>query len=178
MPLGEFYNPESVNNITRKEIQVLKLMVQGFSHEEIRKILGVSLQTVKNHVSQSLDKTPFNNTLQLILALIDTAVIDPYKLIPDLDEKIKRIDLLAPREKVLAEQIADLGDTTFRAIAESKQRVGTTMRVADHYASGFLGVRGKLQFGIVMFAAYQKEGVGTFVPGIRRHMPMNADFSI
>ncbi|MCX7642680.1 MAG: response regulator transcription factor [Armatimonadetes bacterium] len=47
---------EPIRSLTEKERQVLILLAKGMTNKEIAKYLGVSLQTVKTHVSRILQK--------------------------------------------------------------------------------------------------------------------------
>ena len=47
---------EVTSQLTRREIEVLRLIVEGFSNAEIAFRLGISKFTVKNHVSNILGK--------------------------------------------------------------------------------------------------------------------------
>jgi DNA-binding NarL/FixJ family response regulator len=54
------------NNITDRELQVLKLMGEGHSDKEIAKILGIAPTTAKNHVKSILEKINAKNRTQAV----------------------------------------------------------------------------------------------------------------
>ena len=52
-------------NLSRRELEVLHLVSQGKSNREIADTLSVSEKTVRNHVSNLLDKLDLNNRIEL-----------------------------------------------------------------------------------------------------------------
>ena len=64
------------SELTPKELEVLREMVGGYTNQEIAEKLGISVQTVKTHITNMLQKTGFRNRLELaIKARIDGLVI-------------------------------------------------------------------------------------------------------
>jgi len=63
-------NPSVVNSLSNREIDILNLMVQGISNGEIASALGLSIQTVKNHVTSILSKMKAKNRTQAVLLAI------------------------------------------------------------------------------------------------------------
>ena len=64
------------SELTPKELEVLREMVGGSTNQEIAEKLGISVQTVKTHITNMLQKTGFRNRLELaIKARIDGLVI-------------------------------------------------------------------------------------------------------
>ena len=57
---------------TNAEVRVLRCLVQGMSYTATAQTLGVDARTVKFHVSNMLQKTNFENKLQLAVAAIET----------------------------------------------------------------------------------------------------------
>ncbi len=56
--------------LTQREMEILKLIVDGYSNKEIAAYLGISRQTVKNHISAILRKLAVNDRTQAaVLAL-------------------------------------------------------------------------------------------------------------
>ena len=62
-------------DFTKKEIQVLRYLVQGLSYNEIAKQLHVEPVTVQYHVTNMLQKTGFDNKLKLAIAVKDAKFI-------------------------------------------------------------------------------------------------------
>ena len=67
--IAEFNNPNrsAPNSLTNREEQVLKLVAQGYSNEEISKKLFLSKRTVATHVSNILGKLHLANRTQAAL---------------------------------------------------------------------------------------------------------------
>ncbi len=74
-PIVQLGNAAS-SELTPKELEVLREMVGGSTNQEIAEKLGISVQTVKTHITNMLQKTGFRNRLELaIKARIDGLVI-------------------------------------------------------------------------------------------------------
>ena len=54
-----------MKNLTARELDVLKLVVKGFSNEEIADKLFISKHTVKMHISIMLDKLSLKNRCEM-----------------------------------------------------------------------------------------------------------------
>lgn len=61
--------------LTRRELQVVPLMVQGYSNREIAGTLSISIQTVKHHCSHIYDKIGASNRLELALFAIQHRLV-------------------------------------------------------------------------------------------------------
>lgn len=65
------YDEEKENakkyNITKRERNIIKLISEGYSNEEIAKQLVISKNTVKNHVSNIIKKLAVNDRTQIAL---------------------------------------------------------------------------------------------------------------
>lgn len=68
-------------DFTKTELKVLRHLLRGLSYTRIAKEMGIEATTVKFHVTNMLQKTGFDNKLQLALAVSDA------KLIADLSEE-------------------------------------------------------------------------------------------
>jgi len=64
------------NNLTEREIEVLKQICLGSTTDEIAKKLNISPKTVKSHRSKLLEKTDCKNTPTLILFALRNKIID------------------------------------------------------------------------------------------------------
>ena len=53
------------DELTDRELEVLREVTAGYSNEEISKILYISLNTVRNHIAHLLEKTGFKNRVEL-----------------------------------------------------------------------------------------------------------------
>ena len=84
---GEKVYPDKVPNVklglansdelTAKEIQVLRLVCDGMEYDEMADALGVSLCTVKYHISNILSKTGYANKTRLAIAVTNQTFIIP-----------------------------------------------------------------------------------------------------
>lgn len=61
--------------LTTREIEVLKLIGQGKSNKEIASELNISLLTVKTHVSHILDKMDFADRTQAAIFVVKSGII-------------------------------------------------------------------------------------------------------
>lgn len=66
-------NPES--NLTEREMEVLQLMSKGLSKREIGEVIGISENTVKNHVKSILHKLEVNDRTEAITAAIERGIL-------------------------------------------------------------------------------------------------------
>jgi DNA-binding NarL/FixJ family response regulator len=64
-----FNNLDADNNVllTKREIEILKLLAQGLESKDIAKKLFISLNTVNNHRQNIISKTGTENTGQALL---------------------------------------------------------------------------------------------------------------
>jgi DNA-binding NarL/FixJ family response regulator len=60
----------SLSNLTSREREIAASIAEGRSNREIAKQLGVSEQTVKNHVTSILHKVGVSSRLQLALTIV------------------------------------------------------------------------------------------------------------
>jgi len=63
--------------LTPRELDVLRLIAQGFSNQEIAGRLSVSTYTVRSHVRSILRKLDVNNRTQAALYAIEKGMVDP-----------------------------------------------------------------------------------------------------
>lgn len=67
----------TLDTLTAREVEVLELVAQGMSNEEIAGALVVSPLTVKTHVSRILTKTDSRDRAQLVALAYETGLIRP-----------------------------------------------------------------------------------------------------
>lgn len=63
---GQLNKPKVLNKLSKKEIQILKLIALGKNSQEIASELDLSIRTVSNHRANMLKKTNLNNTVELV----------------------------------------------------------------------------------------------------------------
>ncbi|MHC4957825.1 MAG: response regulator [Planctomycetota bacterium] len=69
------YETRPANDLTDREIEVLRLVARGFSNGEIAGVLGIAEGTVKNHVSSLLSKLGVRDRTRATLAAIERDLI-------------------------------------------------------------------------------------------------------
>jgi len=65
------------SELTERELEILRELALGSKYEEISSDLGISVNTVKYHVKNLLQKTGFKNTLQLVSNVVEKRLILP-----------------------------------------------------------------------------------------------------
>ena len=84
---GEFVYPEDTPVIrigysnsaefTSREFDIIRELAQGRKYEEIAADLDITLNTVKYHIKNILQKTGYQNTLQLVAEVVEKRLILP-----------------------------------------------------------------------------------------------------
>lgn len=65
-----------MNVITKREKEIFILLVNNYSTDEIANMLNISCKTVRNHISNVIQKLDVSNRMQAILELIKLKEID------------------------------------------------------------------------------------------------------
>ena len=68
-------NAKSNYNLTARETQILKLITEGYSNNEIAKELFVSINTTKAHVASILQKLEVDDRLQAALKALKSKIV-------------------------------------------------------------------------------------------------------
>lgn len=73
--------PESkyINDLTKREVEVLILITEGLLNKEIAQKLFISEKTVKNHVSNIFKKICVSDRTQAAVFAIKNSIVDLYK---------------------------------------------------------------------------------------------------
>ena len=68
----------SQNNLTQREIQIMLLLWQGLTQNEIASRLNLSRNTVRNHVQNSCAKIGVSSTIGVLQWYIDSILLAEY----------------------------------------------------------------------------------------------------
>jgi DNA-binding NarL/FixJ family response regulator len=60
---------ESIHSLTKRELEILRLVAEGLTNEEIGKKIFISEKTVKTHLTNIFDKLKVNNRFKAALML-------------------------------------------------------------------------------------------------------------
>ncbi len=74
--VGKTIMDEKVNELTRREIEVLKLIAEGLFNKEIASTLDISERTVKNHVSNIFKKIDVSDRTQAAVFAIKNNLVN------------------------------------------------------------------------------------------------------
>jgi DNA-binding NarL/FixJ family response regulator len=61
---------EAIKILTRRELEILKLVAEGLTNEEIGKKIFISEKTVKTHLTNIFDKLKVNNRFKAALLIM------------------------------------------------------------------------------------------------------------
>lgn len=71
---GKGIGIKKAHSLTIREIEIVKMICNGYSNKEIMKLLSISEQSVKSHLSRIYKKTGVSDRLQLALYAINSSL--------------------------------------------------------------------------------------------------------
>lgn len=77
--LRAHHKPETTEryNLTRRELEVVGLIVKGYSNRDIAKEFNLSEETVKRHLSNTFEKLGISTRLELAIMAIEKKLVPP-----------------------------------------------------------------------------------------------------
>ena len=72
---GNRLPPAPAGSLTPRELEIIRLIVQGLCNKEIARTLGISLETVKEHVQNILRKTSLSDRTQAALWAVRQEIV-------------------------------------------------------------------------------------------------------
>jgi len=71
-------NINLVNTLTKRELEIIKLVIESKSNKEVSKVLFISENTVKSHLSKIYKKIGVNNRMQLTAKVTDKSYLSVF----------------------------------------------------------------------------------------------------
>jgi DNA-binding NarL/FixJ family response regulator len=85
---GKSAMPAELENLTCRELGVLRLIARGLTNADIANALSLSIATVKSHVSHILGKLKLRDRAQAVVMAYETGFVQPGRI---------RVDAATPR---------------------------------------------------------------------------------
>jgi DNA-binding NarL/FixJ family response regulator len=69
-------NGKKPKDLTKREKEIIRLVIEGMSNAEIAEQLGISVRTVENHRFNMLRKIGARNTPELVRFTLENKILD------------------------------------------------------------------------------------------------------
>jgi len=79
MPKGIIKSTDEVTKLTTREMETLRLLVQGKSNAEIAEDLVVSIHTAKAHIFSIMQKLEVNNRVQAVVKAVKENILGDHQ---------------------------------------------------------------------------------------------------
>ena len=66
VPIGDAYSPD----FSERELEIIRLLSEGYSRQEIADRLFISPRTVRFHIDSMKEKTGYEDTMQLVSEML------------------------------------------------------------------------------------------------------------
>ena len=73
---GFLANERDGSDLSERELEVLKLLAEGYSNKEISDMLNISVKTVETHRANIMRKHNFKNITELVLYAVRNHIIE------------------------------------------------------------------------------------------------------
>ena len=70
------FKKEKIYNLTERELEVLKLLVQGKTNLEIARELCISVHTIKVYVANIIQKLKVRDRVQVVIKALSEKLVD------------------------------------------------------------------------------------------------------
>jgi DNA-binding CsgD family transcriptional regulator len=84
--------PDVQCDVTRRQAQIINLVLAGFGSDDIGQSLGIARQTLRNHMRPVFQKFGVRNRAELIIAVLRLQKIRLGRIIPAQQGKARRWD--------------------------------------------------------------------------------------
>jgi len=74
---------DAPDTLTERQLEVLQLMAQGQTNQEIAERMFITERTVKHHISEILQKLHLRNRVQVVAYAVRTGMVNAQQILPE-----------------------------------------------------------------------------------------------